>query len=505
MFAVDDYENDCFVSYSHLDNVPFGDPPRPGWVAIFHQHLQGAVAFHVGRQIRVWRDARLTGAEVFSEQIEAQLRRSAVLISVISPSYLQSSWCSRELLGFVQFADQSSSLRFGTLKRVVKVLRLPIEQSALPAVLGDTLGAQFYSVDPQSKRARDLLLEPTGDKAFLARVDDVAQDVKRLLDAMTAAAPAVAAADVAAEAVAAPPAASAQAVFLAWTTSDLVEMRERMRRDLQARGYRVVPVGEPPLHVAGIQAAVLEALRDAIVSVHLIGAHDGFVPEGGLRSVIELQGDHATYRQAGSRAARIFWLSDADAPRDVRLAEMIERTQAVAEPGPGFDVMERKSIEDLKTLVLHRLSMPRVALPPAPKSSRLVYLLCDQLDRAAVASLRHHLFAAGLEVRLPLFEGDVAELRDEHEGLLNECNGVLLYWGAAKEAWLRKMLRDMSHVFGGAAAPRVRPYAATCLYVAGPATDAKQDFLTHEVSVVREHGAFVPDALHGFVDRLTGA
>src|SRR5262245_51910085 len=234
MGLVAGYDNDIFISYSHIDNQAFGDPGG-GWVDIFHEHLQNFVNVHVGRRTKVWRDRRLTGSEVFSDEIEQQLRSSAALVSVISPGYMQSEWCNRELMGFTQAAQDRGRFRVGNLQRVVKVLRLPVERSALPPLLDEVLGAQFYRVDPASERARDLLLDPAADarQVFRARVDDVAQDLSRLLSTMAAAG----------GAAAAPPAPPADAVFLAWTTGDLSEEREKLRRELEARSYRVVPTG----------------------------------------------------------------------------------------------------------------------------------------------------------------------------------------------------------------------------------------------------------------------
>jgi len=87
MATVSRYDNEIFISYSHIDNQPFGDP-RGGWVDIFHEQLQNFVNVHVGRRTKVWRDKRLTGGEAFSDEIEQQLRRSAILVSVISPGYI---------------------------------------------------------------------------------------------------------------------------------------------------------------------------------------------------------------------------------------------------------------------------------------------------------------------------------------------------------------------------------------------------------------------------------
>ena len=131
MGLVSGYHNDVFISYSHIDNQPFGDPGG-GWVDIFHEQLQNFVNVHVGRRTKVWRDKRLTGGEVFSDEIEQQLQSSAILVSVISPGYMQSEWCNRELVAFTKAAQNRGNLRVGNLRRVVKVLRLPVERSVLP-------------------------------------------------------------------------------------------------------------------------------------------------------------------------------------------------------------------------------------------------------------------------------------------------------------------------------------------------------------------------------------
>src|SRR5262245_27129670 len=149
MGLVSGYNNDVFISYSHIDNQPFGDPGG-GWVDIFHEHLQNFVNVHVGRRTNVWRDRRLTGAEILSDEIEQQLRSSAVLVSVISPGYLQSEWCNRELVGFTKAAQERGNLRVGNLQRVVKALRLPVDRSKLPSLLDDVLGGQFIMwIPPQ--------------------------------------------------------------------------------------------------------------------------------------------------------------------------------------------------------------------------------------------------------------------------------------------------------------------------------------------------------------------
>ena len=142
MSQVTGYDNDVFISYSHIDNQSLGDE-RGGWVDIFHEHLQNFVNVHLGKRAKVWRDKRLSGAETFSSEIEQQLRSSAVLVSVLSPGYMQSTWCNRELMGFTENAQGSGKLRVGKYQRVVKVLRLPVDRKTLPPLLTEAMGVQF--------------------------------------------------------------------------------------------------------------------------------------------------------------------------------------------------------------------------------------------------------------------------------------------------------------------------------------------------------------------------
>lgn len=495
MDLVGGYNNDVFISYSHIDNQPFGDS-RGGWVDIFHAQLQNFVNVHVGRRTKVWRDRRLTGVEVFSDEIERQLRSSAVLIAVISPGYMQSEWCNRELVDFTKAAQDRGNLRVGNLLRVVKVLRLPVARNLLPPLLDEVLGGQFYRVDPASERARDLLLDPSPDaeKVFLARVDDVAQDLSRLLGVMSASGGAGAPTQ---------PASAAGTVFLAWTTGDLSEEREKLRRELEARNYRVVPTGAPSLDSKVVRASILAALREARVAIHLIGTLYGFVPEGEAHSIIELQSDEALYQESNSTAARIFWLASNAQPQDSRLSALVDRLQKQSPQSGRVDLLLNQTIEDLKTLVLDRLNP---VSKPAPgtvmPASALVYLMCDQRDRENVAPIQDFLFDQSLEVRLPLFDGGAEQIREEHYETLKECDGVLIFWGKAKEGWLRTMLRDLNKVFG---LGRIEPYKAVSLYLADLPDPNKENFRTREVSIIRPDRAFEPDVLRAFVAQVSGS
>jgi len=157
----------------------------------------------------------------------------------------------------------------------------------------------------------------------------------------------------------------------------------------------------------------------------------------------------------------------------------------------------------LKTLVLDRLKpVSKAALGAVGAASSVVYLMCDQLDRTAVAPIQDFLFEQSLEVKLPLFEGDSDQIRKEHFETLAECEGVLIFWGKAKEGWLRTMLRDLNRVFG---LGRTEPYKAASLYLAELPDVNKESFRTRQVSIIRPDREFEPAILRSFVDQLSAA
>jgi hypothetical protein len=79
---------------------------------------------------------------------------------------------------------------------------------------------------------------------------------------------------------------------------------------------------------------------------------------------------------------------------------------------------------------------------------------------------------------------------------------VLLFWGKAKESWLRNVLRDLNKVFG---LGRTEPYTAAALYLANLPDPSKERFRTHQVSVLHPDRELDTGILRPFIDQLLGA
>ena len=69
--------------------------------------------------------------------------------------------------------------------RVFKVVKTPVPLEAQPAELQKMLGYEFYRIDPETGRVRELdqVFGPEAQRDFWMKIDDVAHDLSALLAA----------------------------------------------------------------------------------------------------------------------------------------------------------------------------------------------------------------------------------------------------------------------------------------------------------------------------------
>lgn len=481
-----------FLSYSHRDDEPYG-PQNRRWVEEFETALRSSIGQRIGPgRVEVWRDKRrLTGNELFDTQIEQQLDRSAIFVTVLSQHYLSSAYCRKELQAFGQHHMALGDLHVDHLSRIVKVYRRAIDRAELrrfvdlPALIPEvdgTTGYELYYVDDGGVD-RDVLLDPARAGLYWQRADDIALAIKRLLDS--------AANRQVVDPAAATPAPTQPVVYLARTASDMKDRREALQRELEDRGCRVLPDGEPPEEAQAYAAAVRSDLQQAMLSVHLVGARYGSIPEGADASGVVLQADLAL-AQAGALRS-ILWSPPeitADRVTEPRQREFIDRLEQAAFERDRAEFV-RSSIEQLKSLLIDRLRPPPATAPaPAAATSAAataVYLVCDPVDRADTKPLKDALAALGFAVTRPSIEGTTDELLEENKANLLGCDVVVVVWGQTREAWVRGKLREAQQAPGWG---RDRPYQGKFVVVVPPDTPSKLDFdVPSDVVVLRGAGA----------------
>jgi hypothetical protein len=66
--ATKKFAKQIFISYSHIDNQPLS-PEQQGWITRFHRTFQGLLNMRLGRDAAIWRDDKLSGNDVFADEI----------------------------------------------------------------------------------------------------------------------------------------------------------------------------------------------------------------------------------------------------------------------------------------------------------------------------------------------------------------------------------------------------------------------------------------------------
>lgn len=487
-----DFECDAFISYAHIDNEEL-PPDNKGWVTELHGALQKRVAQLLGRDSRIWRDPTIHKNDDFAKLILNRVKSAAALIAVVSPRYVRSEWARAEITAFCEAAEAQGGLLVGEKARVFKVLKTPVARDELPPELQSYLGYEFFKADPETGRLREFwcLFGPDAQRDFWMTVDDLAYDVSGIVGLL--------------EHTDAPPplsSGSGDAVYLAVTTSDLKEQRDVVKRGLEQHGYMVLPNRPLPIAASEIEAAVREDLARCRLSIHLIGKTYSFVPEGALKSLLEIQNDLAIQRAAQGAFPRLLWIPPGLTTDDERQQKVLHDLRTDLHVPSGTDLLETP-LEDLQTLIHARLSPVVGSTPSAPalrtSGVRQVYLIFDKRDADSIKPWADLLFTQGVEVIRSAFDGDEADLRSYHLENLQSCDGALIFYGAGNEMWLRGKLRELKKSAGYG---RTQPVRAVGICLIAPRTSEKESFLTHEAMLVPQWDGAAADGLQPFLSRL---
>jgi hypothetical protein len=485
------FEHDIFVSYAHIDNQVVVGPE--GWIETLDRVLALRVSQLRGKPVRIWRDKKLRGNDVFGDEIVEQLPKAATVVSVISPRYLTSEWCQRELDAFLA---ATAGGRVDNKMRVFKVVKTQVDRTKEPVALQKAIGYDFFTVD-KANTARELSLIPALSsneemRLFYLKLDDLARDLAELLPRLEGAV----------VAPASPSAESKGCVYLAETTSDLREHRDLIRRELTESGYTVLPDEVLPLVGPECEAFVRKQLEKCKLSVHMLGASYGVVPEASTRSIVEMQYELAVERASAGEFCHLSWippgLSGVEEPQQ-RFLALVREDRRNSERD---DVLEQP-IADFKTQLHTRLNPPAVkkgttaTFQASPATRKRIYLISDKRDDAN--PLFDLLFQLKYDVVPSAFDGDDAQVRQDHEENLRECDGALVYYGAGNSLWLRAKLRETEKIAGQG---RTKPPIVAGVYVAPPGTPEKERYQSHDVAVIRGAATPTADELRPFLERL---
>ncbi|HEV7484135.1 MAG TPA: toll/interleukin-1 receptor domain-containing protein [Thermoanaerobaculia bacterium] len=482
------FVNDAFISYAHIDNEPL-PTKTDGWVTLFDKTLRQRLSVKLGKKAVVWRDPKLAGNDIFSDEIDSELERAAVLISVVSPRYVKSESCDKEITRFYEVATKDGRILIGNKCRIFKVIKSPLgKDDALPAAVaglaGKMLGYQFYQTDDSDTPIElDPAFSEVLGQEFLRKVNTVASNIKDLLDELSGAI------------VKAPKA----AVFLAECARDRRDGREMVQAELQRLGYTVLPDRELSLNETEYIAEVEEMLSRSSLSVHFIGNALGEVTDTTQKSIVLLQNEIAANASRKHGLRRIISIPAQARGANPAQQAFIDALHSEADLQFGADLITG-GIEDLKSAIsaaLKDLETPKEE--PRETTEPLVYVMCDPRDLLNSVPLKKSLIARGARVETTVFTGEAKRVREANTQLLMTADAVVLFYGAGDDTW---KFFQQSEIQKSRGMRRGHP-PFVCTYVAGPATDEKTAIVATEKNIINglvdlPEGALTPllQALH---------
>jgi serine/threonine protein kinase len=484
--------SEVLLNYAAIDDQPLLEG-RPGWVSQLHRNLEVRVEQLSGEKVAIARVPDLSGSDIIPTEVVEHLPQVKAMISVVSPPFIRSTVCRGEVEQFWRVAKETGGQWVEDKARILKVLKTAISDQDLPPALADIfsplLGFEFFEVDPQTGRIRefDETFGPVLKQRFFERVYDLAHDVCQVLKTLHHAhARAIVSAD---------PAVKRHWVYLAMTTSDVQDERDKVRRELIERGHFVLPDSPLPMLSRDVESVVQGCLSKCSIAVHLLGRRYGVTPEDSSESIPALQ-LRLTSIEARQRALdRLIWMPG-DLPADERQRDFIARVQE--DPALHFhaEIIEG-NLNLLKKDLIRHLTPPEDKAPavPAQKTGRAagsapkLYLICGAQDESAIEEIEDYLFAQGIEVCLPAFDGSDADAEMLHQENLRSCDAVLVYYGSAPKAWVDIKLRELLKAAGYG---REQAIPVQAVYVAPPSDHRKERFRSHQATVIRGSETFTP-------------
>ncbi len=504
------------MSYAHIDDESLIENQK-GWVTDFHRALEIRLAQLLGRRPVIWRDPKLQGNDIFDKQIVDQFANVAIMISILTPRYIKSEWCLRELNEFYRACEQNVGFTINNKARVFKIIKTPVRIELHPEIVRNLLGYEFYCVDPVNGRVKEFshVFGQQIEKIYWEKLNDLANDICSFLEDLDKCKPLTSPDKFKASSLSTSSflqqvngsfgkEQNRKKIFLAESTYDTQEFRDSIKRELQDNGYHIYPDRQLPLLAPLLLEDIQEFMKGTDLSIHLVGKNYGVIPEGTSKSIVEIQNDIGSAYSASRTMPRLIWIPEGGEPMDERQLTFIDKLNAGKEGITGADLV-KGSLEDFKIIVKDKLKvMEEKEKKSEPQNTavadaKLIYLICDLLDIEDIKPLEDFLFDNNYEVVTPIFEGDETQIREDHIENLKACAASIIFFGNANELWLRSKMRDFLKINGYG---RPKPLLVKAVYLAAPLSAAKQRFRTLEADVINGIEGLPEEKLKNLLARI---
>jgi hypothetical protein len=436
MAYVPGFEYDLFLSYASGDNHQnaVGD-----FAAELQKHISDNLVncFSPQEKIRIYFDRERLASQTavnWEDHLKAAASSSALLVPLLSPNYLSSPYCGKELVWFTTQRHAGSGCPFA-----VAGWR-PIGQYPIPNEFKKAqrhpAGESWLGLLPPAERMGST-------REFALKLRDALVEIR----------------------------ASVSAVFLGPANGQGVAIRSRLRDELEKSGYRVVP---EPEYVYRDEEEVRAYLKSALLAIHFPG--DGLDDEG-ITAMKE------SFGPAGKTLLIQPFGSILSEEEKEALSEIENKLGSGGDfAGAAHMRLEGKTDDQVWETVRREV---RAARFQKNKSEFAVGVACEARDLAGAKTLAGLIHQLGVPAWYPAFDSapDTAGRIKALRTTIAQSEALLCYWATADGKGLGKRLQQDAR-------PR---YKAKAWYLAPPLDVPEKDALRQSSEMVLEQRAAEAD------------
>jgi hypothetical protein len=242
-------------------------------------------------------------------------------------------------------------------------------------------------------------------------------------------------------------------IYLAETSYDQINNRDEIKRELIRHGHIVLPANPFSSDLKELESQIRECLEKADLSVHIVGASYGEIPDGSDKSIVEIQNQLSTEHYGKRKGSdleylhRLIWMPLNLKARSDQQKIYLDQLKDDIVSTAGAEIIQTP-LEILKTVIHSRLqifdaeSRIRKMKESSRSDKKSVYVLFDKKDESEMSSMIQDIQSRNIEVILPKFESKQIEFLESHRNSLVKSDAVLLY--ANKNLnWVNSKLNDV--------------------------------------------------------------
>lgn len=239
-------------------------------------------------------------------------------------------------------------------------------------------------------------------------------------------------------------------LFLAETTSDQLENRNALRRELIQFGFTVVPHKHLSGDAAEIEKTVNDLIKEASSAIHIVGNEYGDPLQGSEYSLLDLQlrlsseaGDPTDLKEDFQR---IIWFPPDQKPTDEKHEMFLEKLVRQEETMKVAEIVQTP-LELLKSIVRKKISGkdkksrsdPKVTLPEKP----FVYLIHEEKFENEIEPVISWFREQNTEMIWSGMMASSENIVSLHRQYLSNCSGVLIHYSGDNIPWISSKMKDL--------------------------------------------------------------